>query len=271
MSFSTAELLNRQALVTTDETDDEVVVEKVGRVHFFVFAKNRCIGLLVKRPDAALMFRRKDLFAPIQSCYFQDKAVIIDKDYEEVGKKFLKDNNLSLAKTFVWDGMDVFTQSGTKLGSVNTVECKNNGEVIKLHVTNGATADALLGRREIPAELVLGMKQGTGGARLMSTDKSHEYEGEGALLVKDEAQKISLEGGAAEKAAVGTVMAKKKATQAAEFVKENAAPTAEKAKEVATKAASEGTRAVGKKYDEVKTGIFGFKDEFMKSFKGEDE
>lgn len=270
MSFSTGELLGKQAFVTTDETDDEVVVEKVGRIHFFVFAQNACIGILVKRPDAALMFRRKDLFAPISACAFQEKAVIIDKNYKEAGDKYLKEHGLTLNKTFVWDGMDVYTQSGTKLGSVNTVECKNNGEVVTLHVTNGATADALLGKREIPAKLILGMKQGAGGARLMSTDKEHEDEGMGALLVADEAQKVSLEGGAAEKAAKGTVAVKKKATEATEFVKENAAPAAEKAKEVATKATAEGTKAVGKKAEEVKNGIFGFKDEFLKSFHGEE-
>lgn len=270
MSFFTAELIGKQAYLTTDESDDEVVVEKVGRIHFFVFAKNRCIGILVKRPDAALMFRRKDLFAPISSCAFQEKAVIIDKDYKEAGEKFLKENNLSLAKTFVWDAMDVFTQSGTKLGSVDTIECKDNGEVIHMKVTNGGAADALLGRRDIPANLILGMKQGSGGARLMSTDKDRTDEGMGALLVSDEAGKLSMDGGAAEKAALGTVAAKEKATQAADFVKENAGPAAEKAKEVATKAASDGTKFVGKKYEETKSGILGFKDEFLKSLNGEE-
>ncbi|MDO4841251.1 MAG: hypothetical protein Q3982_01045 [Phoenicibacter congonensis] len=274
MAFTTSILIGKPAYLTTDESDDEVTVKKVGRVHFFVFDGKVCVGVLVKRPDAAMMFRRKDLFAPLSAIYFQEKAIIIDADYEAQGKAFLKENNINLNKTFVWDGMNVQCEDGRDLGVVDCVVCTDSGKLKELHVSDGITSDKLLGVRVLPKELVLGMRVGTGTARLMTTDQKEDG-GCGVLAVKNEAASIKLSGGVAEKAAVGSVKAKEKAVVAAGEMKktagelkEKATPTAKKAAATASNVFDAGVKKAGRDFETTKKGVLGFKDNFMNAYKG---
>ena len=50
--------------------------KNIGKVRRFVFhpSERRCIGLLVKRPDAALMFHRKDLFVSLDGFTIEENV-----------------------------------------------------------------------------------------------------------------------------------------------------------------------------------------------------
>ena len=297
MSFSTSDYIGRQAYLTTNETDDEVTVKKIGRVHYFIFLKNKCVGVLIKRPDVALMFRRRDIFAPLSAINFQSKAIILDADYEAQGSQFLKQSKIKLSQTFVYDGMTVQCESGTTLGCIDSVECEAKGKVSAILISDGATSDKLLGLRTVPAELLVGMKAGTGAVRLVSTDEGSD-EGVGVFVVKDEAENIKYKGGATQKLAVGTIKAKNKAAETATKAKDAAMPMVEKGKDkaiemakkgvakakekatpvleggkdAATDLAQEGVQRAKEKAErdteEFKRGFAGFKEEFKKAYSG---
>ena len=300
MSFSTTDYIGRQAYVTTQETDEAVTVKKFGRVHHFIFKENKCVGVLVKRPDVACMFRRKDVFAPLSAVNFQSKTIILDANYEAQATDFLKKNKVKLSQTFVYDGMAVQCESGEALGCIDSVVCDAKGVVASILVSDGATSDKLLGLRAVPAELLVGMKSGTGAARLVSTDGG-EDEGVGVFVVKDEAQEIKFKGGATQKLAVNTIKAKNKAAETAvkakdaampmvakgkdkavdlakkgaAKAKEKATPVLEGGKDAATDLAQEGVQRAKEKAErdtaEFKKGFKGFKEEFKRAYSGEDE
>ena len=300
MSFSTSEYIGRQAYLTTSETDDCVTVKKMGRLHYFIFSQNKCVGVLVKRPDVALMFRRKDVFAPLKAINFQSKTIILDSDYEKQGNDFLKGSKIKLTQTFVYDGMTVQCENGTKLGCIDSVMCDSKGRISSIQVSDGATSDKLLGFRTVPAELLVGMKNGTGAVRLVSTDGDDD-EGVGVFVVKDEAEEIKFKGGATQKLAVSTIKAKNKAVKTAgkakdaampmvakgkdkavdlakkgaSKAKEKATPVLEGGKDAAVDLAEEGVQRAKEKAErdteEFKKGFKGFKEEFKKAYKGDDE
>ena len=84
-------------LVTTKKLNGLKVVDakrgrKIGKVRRFVFhpSERRCLGITVKRPDAALMFHRKDLFVPLSGFEIRDKQVVVSDDSKSSGKSALK-------------------------------------------------------------------------------------------------------------------------------------------------------------------------------------
>ena len=267
MIFSTSKFINKPAFIATSETEDEIDVEKAGRVHFFAFdVKCNCVGAFIKRPDVALMFQRKDLFAPLESCRFADEGLIIYPDYKEVTSKLTKKHGLNLNLTFVYDGMDVYLQNGEELGVVGDIKVDDYTRQIKsMTVSAGGVADSLLGKREIPGEFIIGVKSGTGKAQLVKVDDKQDA-GVGALIVDDLAGQLDTKGGIAKKAAVASVKAKSKAVKTAKVAKEKAAPKAKKAKDKAEVYAEKGKDAAVKTYAETKKGVIGFKEEFLKAF-----
>ncbi len=70
---------------------------------------------------------------------------------------------------------------------------------------SGATANALLGKRTIPADLVKGFRRGMGAALAQVGSEGRETDEVvlGAMLVDDAAKDLVAEGGVAEKAARG--------------------------------------------------------------------
>lgn len=269
MIFS-SDWIGKSVYITTGETDSEIAVKSVGRIHLFIFDGKRCAGILVKRPDVALMFRRKDLFAAFPAIEVMDGSFIISSDYDKLSNSYLRENNIHLASTVVWDGMDVYTESGERLGSIDTVAINSQtGYIDHIIVSFGATSNALLGKRKLDFDMLIGFGTG-GGARLLTTDK-HDTGECGCIIVKDSARNIQMEGGAAEKAAKASVKAQVVAKKTAKDISEKAKPAYEKAKDVAGKAAKEGASVAGKKYQETKDGILGFKDEFLKAMNENNE
>ena len=264
--IKTSEWIGKSAYITTDDDGSEISVKSLGRIHFFVFEGLSCIGALIKRPDVAYMFRRKDLFTSLNTFEIIDNTFILRGDFEKTSNAFLRENNIKLNTTVIWDGMNVKTRSGEMLGCVDTV-CidENSGEIDYIKVSNGATSGALLGSRVLSREYLVGFNSGE-GARLLTNGASDE-ESSAHVLVKDEAASVELSGGAAEKAAVASVKAQAKASKAARDIKEKVQPALDAGKGAARKAASTGGDVASRKFKETKDGVIGFKDEFLKAMR----
>lgn len=278
-------------LVTTKQLAGKRVVggkkgKRIGKVRWFVFhpSEKRCIGLLVKRPDAALMFHRKDLFVALDGFHIDDEGdVVVHDDSDATERGAIKALGVNWEKCVIWVGMPVMTVGGEMLGFVDTVTFdRATGAVHSLTTENGAANDAILGKITIPGSYVKGFKRGQGVALV----QAGEYQGEtvdeqaerGAIIVSDEALDVSSRGGVAAAAgkatAVATAKAKNGATKARKVVAkrvDEAKPGAQKLAKAAGEAVESGSFAVGKQLGKASGMFAAFKEEFDKASRGEDD
>lgn len=160
------------------------------------------------------------------------------------------------------------TPSGQSLGLVENVEFdQRTGRVVSVEVSQGATANTLLGRRSIPGSMMLGFRRGMGAKLYLTDDDDENPEALGAVIVDEAALDIPVEGGVAEKAGAATAVATDKAKKTYEKVK----PKAKEATKVAGAAVQKGVYVTGRQIARTK-GMFGnFKDEFKSAMKGDDD
>lgn len=229
----------------------------IGKVRHLVFhpKERRVIGFIVKRPDLALMFHRKDLFVALDSYEIEDGRVVVSADSAATDKAACKRLGVDWDACVLWYGMGIVTESGRTVGTVGTVSFDGlTGRVESIVADRGATSKALLGTLEIPVSAIRGFRFGIGElvSDLDARGEAVEEEDErrGAILVTDEVLEMEPEGGIAEKAghAVG---------KAKPIVQE----TAQKAGEAANK----GVEALGKRVGETKGAFAGFKEEYQKA------
>ncbi len=278
-------------LITTKELANKRVVDgrkgkKIGKVRRFVFhpSEKRCIGLLVKRPDAALMFHRKDLFVALGGFHIDGEGnVVVHDDADSTDKGAVKALGVDWDACVIWVGMPVMTASGDMLGYVDVVTFdRTTGDVHSFTTENGAANDAIVGKRVIPSKFVKGFRRGQGIALMAAGD----YRGEdmddqaerGAIMVSDEAMDLPVQGGVAAAAgkasAVAVNKAKKgavKAKTAVEGKMEEVKPGAQKFASAAGEAIESGSYAVGKQLGKASGMFAAFKEEFDKASRGEGE
>lgn len=277
-------------IVTTKQLGGLRVVDdkkgkRIGKVRSFVFhpTERRCVGMLVRRPDAALMFHRKDLFVSLSGFHVEDGLIVVHSDPTATDKGAVRDLGVDLDACVIWVGMPVVTQSGESLGFVDVVAFDfDSGMVKSLSTENGATSDVILGKRVIPARYVKGFRKGMGAALVQVDDQAQQHDpGDlecGAILVSDEALDAHVEGGAAAAAGKATAVVTHKAKKGAAKAKAVAVGKAEKAKPAAQKVAKRtgeaveaGSFAVGKQLGKASGMFAAFKEEFDKASKGGDE
>ena len=252
------------ALITTKELVGLKVVDgkkgkRIGKVRRFVFhpSERRCIGFLVKRPDAALMFHRKDLFVALGGFDVVDGQVVVHDDSEATERGAIKALGVNWDACVIWIGMPVVTESGEELGYVDVVAFdRATGAVAWLTTEDGAANKAILGKRKMPAKLVRGFKRGPKG----------DAENPGVILVSDDVLDLPVEGGAAAAAGKATAVVADKAKQGAAKAK----PAAQKAAKVAGEAAEAGTYAFGKQLGRASGMFAAFKEEYDKAAHGDD-
>lgn len=285
-------------LITTRQLANRRVVDakkgkRIGKVRRFVFhpSERRCIGILVKRPDAALMFHRKDLFVALGGFHMNDEGALeVHDDSNATDRGAIKALGVNWDKCVIWVGMPVMTAGGDFLGFVDSVAFDaTTGAVHSLTTENGAANDALLGKYTIPASYVKGFRKGQGVALV----EAGEYQGEdpdehvekGAIMVSDEALDLSAEGGAAAAAGKATAVVADKAKKGASRAKEGAVkakkvvenrideakPGAQKFADAAGEAIESGSFAVGKQLGKASGMFAAFKEEFDKASRGEGE
>ena len=258
--------------------------KKIGKVRRFVFhpSEKRVVGFMVKRPDAALMFHRKDLFVALDGYHVEDGEVVVHGDRGATDKDAIKALGVDWKSCVIWVGMPAITQSGESLGFIDSVTFDaQTGAVHNFATASGMTSDALLGKRVIPASLIKGFKRGIGAAvapvGAHDADDPSDTEQTGAILVSDAALDVAVEGGAAAAAGKATAVVAHKAKQGAAKAKSTATAQVERAKPAASKVAKRtgevvdaGSFAVGKQLGKA-TGMFAaFKEEFDKASKGEE-
>lgn len=237
--------------------DDPGALQKLGRVHGCVFhpTEARCVGFLVKRPDAALMFKRDDVFAALAGCSWVDGALVVGDGPADTGKGAADALGVSLDDCVLWEGMPLAAQDGTLLGTVGSVGFDSaTGSVVEVQASQGATANALLGQRVIPAESILGFcNAAVAGAP-------------GAILVRDAAT-ADPSGGAAAAAGKATAVAVGAARRAVTA----AAPKAREAAKAAGSAADKAAFAAGRQLGRA-SGMFAvFKEEYDRARNSDDE
>ena len=257
-------------LITTKELYNVRVVggkkgtKRIGKVRSFVFhpKERRLIGFMVKRPDLLWMFHRKDLFVSLDGFELDDGRIVLSDDTKTRDKAACKALDVRLDDCIIWVGLPVVTESGDTLGTVGTVTFSlATGKVDSFVVNTGATANALLGTRSVPAELIRGFKRGVGTALAGQYEGDDETPVLGAIMVDDAAADIAVEGGAAEKAGAATAVAMDKAHTAVDKAK----PKVSEAAHAAGDAVNKGAYAAGKQIGAA-TGMFSdFKKEYDKA------
>ena len=259
-------------LITTDELTGVRVVggkkgtKRIGKVRRFVFhpKEKRVVGFVVKRPDLLWMFRRKDLFVAVNGYEIEDGRIVVSNDPAATNRAACKELGVDWDACVLWVGLPVMTEDGDTLGVVGSVafDCRT-GAIASVTTDSGATANALLGKREIPANLVKGFKRGMGAALAQTGEEGEESEEVvlGAILVADEARDIAVEGGLAEKAGEATAVVVNKAHTAVDKAKPVASAAAKKTGEVVNK----GAYATGKQIAATKGMFSGFKEEYDKA------
>lgn len=242
--------------------------KRIGKVRSFVFhpSEKRCVGFTVKRPDMALMFHRKDLFVSLDGFDIEDGRIVVHGESEATDRGACKALGINWDDCVLWSGMPLMSKDGRTYGTVGNVTFDaRTGAVISVETNSGATANALLGRREIPARMILGFRTGMGVALREGLGDAYEEDEEtpvlGAILVSDEVLNLAPEGGAAEAAGKATAVVVDKAKTTVEKVK----PKVSEATAVAGEAINKGAYAVGKQAAKTTTMFSDFKKEFDKA------
>ena len=137
----------------------------IGKVRHLVFhpKERRVIGFIVKRPDLALMFHRKDLFVALDSYEIVDGRVCVSAESGATDKAACKRLGVDWDSCVLWSGMSIVTESGTTVGTIGTVTFDGlTGRVESVVADRGATSKALLGTVEIPVVQIRGFRFGIG-------------------------------------------------------------------------------------------------------------
>lgn len=277
---STDDLVGSKVWIERPKKKDPDAVKKMGRVRACVFhpEAKRCVGFIVKRPDLALMFHRKDLFVAFNGYDVVDDAIMVRQEPEATDRGACKALGIDWDSCVLWVGLPVMCRDGAELGFVKSVLYDaETGAIDSLEITQGATANTLLGKRVIPASLIKGFRRGMGAKLAMSDDMRDEEDDaaqRGAILVADEARELSAEGGLAEKAGAAAAVAGNAASNAAaaasakvQDVAAAAKPKMSEAAAAAGDAVNKGAFATGRQLKRASGMFAAFKEEYDKARK----
>lgn len=258
-------------LITTNELMGSRVLggkkgtRRIGKVRRLVFhpKEKRVIGFIVKRPDLLWMFRRKDVFVSLDGYDEVDGRLVVRNEGAATDRGACKALGVDWDSCVLWGGLPVMTEGGETLGTVGSVTFNRlTGAIDAIEADSGATANALLGVREIPASLIKGFRRGMGSALAYTSNESQEDDAVvyGAILVADEAKNITTEGGLAEQAGKATAVVADKAQTAVDKAK----PVVSEAAKKTGEAVNKGAYTTGKQLSKTKTMFSDFKEEYDK-------
>ena len=258
--ISTKELTGLRVVGSKPSKKDPDATRKIGKVRACVFhpKEKRFVGVIVKRPDAAMMFHRKDLFVAYNGYDMVDGRMVVRNEPEATDAAACRAMGINWDECVLWVDLPVIAQDGADLGRVGDIVFdRHTGAIDYLVVNAGATANALLGVREIPSSMIRGFRQGIGD-KLTTYDEEGENAILGAILVDNAAKAIASEGGLAEKAGEATAVVGNKAHQVADDVVKPAA-------QAAGKAVNKGAYVTGRQISRAKGMFSNFKSEYDKA------
>lgn len=195
------------------------VRRKAGSVGYVLFhpVELKVVGFAIERSDLALMIERKDRYVALDRVRLVDGELQIEGTAAWDGAA-AKRLGIDWDKTVAWAGMPARTESGKDVGFVrDAVFDEATGQINALGLSEGATRDAAVGTRELPARMVRG------------------FDGE-AVVLADEAALVEVDGGAAAAAGRATAVAKVKTEIAMDTATEKIDEVAVAAGEAAGKA-----------------------------------
>ncbi|MCL2825883.1 MAG: PRC-barrel domain-containing protein [Eggerthellaceae bacterium] len=239
---------------------------RIGKVRRFVFhpTEKRVIGFIVKRPDFLWMFRRRDKFVSIDGYDMVDGRVCIRNDAKATDGAAYKALGVNPDECILWVGLPIMLEDGQSFGIVgNVVFNTRTGAVQSIESDSGMTSNALLGKRDIPADMIKGFHKGIGAALAYSGEEGTETDSVvlGAVLVSKEVAALEVQGGLAEKAGKGAAIVADKAGKATAKVSKKASAGAK----VAGKAVNKGAYVTGRQIGRTKGMFSSFKDEYSKA------
>lgn len=174
--------------------------KRVGRVVDAIFHPERSevVGYLVARPRILFVWDRKDRHLALDraSMGSEKRELVAGAGRDAWDGAAAKRLGIDWDCSVLWVGMPVRTESGKLLGSVRDgLYDAETGVLEALGLSAGVTADLAVGVRDLPASQVVG------------------FNGE-AVVVRDEAAAVELDGGAAVVAGRQAAVAKKVAGDA---------------------------------------------------------
>lgn len=248
----------------------------IGKVRHFVFhpQEKRVVGFIVKRPDLLWMFRRKDLFVPLDELEMEDGRIRLEPGHgHTVGPAVGKQYGFDWDRCTIWQSMPIMTVGGEAFGVVSDVLfMPATGKVSSIKADRGALDKALMGQLEIPAPFIRGFKFGqgvrlAGGAAEAMNEAYPNEQMCGAIIVDDEVASMKVAGGLAEKAGKTAAVAQNRIHETTEQLK----PHVTKAAKATEEATIKGAYVTGRQITRAK-GMFGaFKEEYDKARRGDDE
>ena len=188
---------------------------RIGKVRACLFRPEgaRCVGFMVKRPDAAMMFHRDDLFVRVGG-FVEDPltdALVVKPDADASGKAAGNALGIDLEACILWCGMPVITQDDDFVGFVSEVAFDvQTGQVSSITLHANMAASFLLGKRRIAADKLVGYRDDVEIVSEGATG-SDETLANGALVVSRDVAAAQLEGGVAEQAGKAAAVAFDKA------------------------------------------------------------
>lgn len=223
--------------------------KKIGKIHCPVFSADgtRVVGFMLRVPDIAGMIKQPDRFLAYDAIGVAEDVMVAKDDRAAFDAAAAKRLGIDLDTCIIWTGMDVRTVSNKRVGFCADADFNpRTGTVKAFLLTEGGASNALVGHREMPANMLKGYR-------------------DGAMVVSDEVLNLEFSGGAAAKAAEVSVKAAAKASEVGAKAKEQAKKGAAALDEHGSKALDKGSKALGKQLGKTK-GMFGaFVSEYKKA------
>ncbi|MDR1013837.1 MAG: PRC-barrel domain-containing protein [Coriobacteriales bacterium] len=221
---------------------------RIGKVLRAVFRPDTytLAGYLVARPDLLFMFKRKDRFLAWDAFRVVDGRVVATIDRDSWDEPACKRLGIDWDTCLILEGMPLVTSDGDKVGNIDAVEYdERSGRLVALRVGDGMAAKALIGTSKVPADLVVGYRDGT-------------------MVAERAASGIASEGGLAAKAGEQTAVATQAIKEKTDRARKAASKMGKKAGAAADKALDTGSRALGKQLGRTRGMFKGFRDEYRK-------
>ncbi|MCD8199722.1 MAG: PRC-barrel domain-containing protein [Coriobacteriaceae bacterium] len=182
--YSSRDLYNKRIYITK-KSRKKTRTRRFGRLRQLVLhpTKPQVVGVIVKRPDFLLMFKRKDRFVAFDALGPHEKGLLIDPEANAaLDAQACKRLGIDLDTCIVWDGMPCITTTGRELGIIADIQFDEDTlQVSSIDISSGGVERAIVGTSAIDSSFIRGYK-------------------DGAIVVDDEIGAIDPVGGAAAKA-----------------------------------------------------------------------
>lgn len=138
-------------------------LKRFGRVRATVFHPNepRVVGLVIKRPDALLMVKRKERFAAIDRIEPVEGGISVIDAVDSWDTEACKRLGVDYDACIIWEYMPVRTESGQEIGLVSNVVYSGDDYTIEhIDISTNSANRVLLGSSLIPREQIVGYRDG---------------------------------------------------------------------------------------------------------------